>query len=122
MDGRTTSTPLSYHSRLYPCTISITVYGPIGASEEVGTYFQEENIYLQDPVNAELHCRYLNPHRLSSVCTDTIIWTSDLKDDQSKLLDLKDRRVESEVLDIFESNEDLAEAPQPSGIRTPLEK
>lgn len=112
----------SRYSRKVPCIISITIYGPLEAFTEVGTFFQDENIYLQDPIHTERHVRYLNPHRLSSLYTDTPIWTSDVKDSQNKLFDLKEVRVESATLDIFESNEDLAETPQPNRILTPLKR
>lgn len=114
--------PASRFSRVYQCITSITIYGPISAFADVGGFFQDEGIYLQDPVDAGRRVKYFNPHRLSSVDLATSLWTSDLQDAQHQLSNMKERKTESAALEIFESTEDLAEASQPYGIRTLLER
>lgn len=112
----------SRFSRKRPCLLSITLYGPASLFEEIGNYFQEENIYLQDPVNPQRDVKYFNPHRLSSIDLATCPRTSDLRMRESELVDMEERIVESRLLDIFESNDDLAETIQPDIIQTQLER
>ncbi|KAL8357956.1 hypothetical protein RB598_002644 [Gaeumannomyces tritici] len=49
------------------CTLSLTIYGPADMSRDVGVFFQEADVYLQDPKNCDRNVKYCNPHRLSSL-------------------------------------------------------
>jgi hypothetical protein len=42
---------------------SMIVYGPMNALESVGTFFQECELYLQDPIGCDRNVFYRNPHR-----------------------------------------------------------
>ncbi|KAL8327367.1 hypothetical protein RB597_003610 [Gaeumannomyces tritici] len=49
------------------CTLSLIIYGPADMSRDVGDFFQEADVYLQDPKNCDRNIKYCNPHRLSSL-------------------------------------------------------
>ncbi|KAH7012301.1 SNF2 family N-terminal domain-containing protein [Microdochium trichocladiopsis] len=125
---------LSLHARCYPdeqsgtrksviqqCTIDITVCGPFSQLDEVGTWFQDYEVYLQDPRHCHQNVRYCNPHRLSSSDLDSCPWLSDYVSDKTVLEfeEITDRR---DVLDVFSTRKDLEEADQPAAILTALKK
>jgi hypothetical protein len=107
-----------------PCSLSITLYGPINLFEELGTFFQDYDIYLQDPSGCDLDVRYYNPHRLSAVDLASCPMTSTL-DSARNLLEAFDLQAvprQSDLLAILDAHEDLPEASQPYAIQTPLER
>lgn len=122
------SQPAMIASRLgpvsVPCTLSVIVYGPKNMCENVGDFFQEIDMYLQDPKCCNLNVKYCNPHRLSSLNLDECPMTSDL--DASVLhLDtalFEDVSRETGLLEIFDSSQNLPEAPQPQAILPCLKK
>ncbi|KAF5716210.1 alpha-1 6-mannosyltransferase subunit [Fusarium mundagurra] len=101
------------------CTLDIIIYGPSGLSQDVGSFFEEYDLYLQDPVNCKRNVRYHNPHRLSVDPSD-VKYTFDLGNPTAPLANTIDINDHSELLDIIFSHQDLAEAAQPRSIRTPL--
>ncbi len=50
-----------------PCEVSIILYGPRDLAENVGEFFQDLDMYLQDPDGCDWDVIYYNPHRLSSL-------------------------------------------------------
>lgn len=102
------------------CTMSITIYGPLELFEEIGSFFQEHDVYLQDPLHCDRHVRYCNPHRLSSADLEKCIWTSDLGKPTTQLVELTSTVPTPELLDAITSAQDLLEADQPQAIRTTL--
>ncbi|KAL0475569.1 SNF2 family N-terminal domain-containing protein [Neurospora intermedia] len=102
------------------CTLSITIYGSLELSEEIGSFFQEHNVYLQDPLHCDRHVRYCNPHRLSSADLEKCIWTSDLGKPTTQLFELTSTGPTPGLLDAITSAQDLPEADQPRAIRTAL--
>ncbi|KAF5536493.1 alpha-1,6-mannosyltransferase subunit [Fusarium napiforme] len=101
------------------CTLEIIIYGPLDLSQDVGSFFEEYDLYLQDPVNGKRNVRYHNPHRLSVNPSD-VKYTFDLGHATAPLASTIDINDHSELLDIIFSHQDLAEAAQPRSIRTPL--
>jgi hypothetical protein len=92
-------------------------------SEELGSFFQSYDIYLQDPVNCDLDIKYCNPHRLSSVDFASCPMTSAINSPNPlELMTLESVPEHSELLAILNTNEDLPEALQPDAIQTPLER
>lgn len=49
------------------CTLHLIVYGPADMCDNVGDFFQQADVYLQDPKNCDQNVKYCNPHRLSSL-------------------------------------------------------
>ncbi|KAL7917884.1 SNF2 family N-terminal domain-containing protein [Trichoderma austrokoningii] len=105
-----------------PCTISIIIYGPFEMLADIGNFFQTCEIYLQDPSDCDRNVRYCNPHRLSSTNLDACSWTSELKANQTNVIEIKPISPLPELLDIIESTVKLPEAIQPDAIRTTLER
>ncbi|EWG53328.1 hypothetical protein FVEG_11784 [Fusarium verticillioides 7600] len=101
------------------CTLDVIIYGPPDLSQDVGSFFEEYDLYLQDPVNCKRNVRYHNPHRLSVHPSD-VKHTFDLGNPTAPLASTIDINDHSELLDIIFSHQDLAEAAQPRSIRTPL--
>lgn len=46
-DGEKANKRIRSTSRIIPCSLSFTLYGPLSLSEELGTFFQSYDIYLQ---------------------------------------------------------------------------
>ena len=107
-----------------PCEVSIIVYGPTHLMNNVGEFFQELDMYLQDPKHCDWDVRYCNPHRLSSLDIGSCPMTSDLGR-QSPELDQALFQViasESDVFDILDAHQNIPEAPQPMLILPTLKK
>lgn len=107
-----------------PCELSIVIYGLQGLVNNVGDFFQEVDMYLQDPIGCDLDVRYCNPHRLSSLNMNDCPMTSELgrpgvEPHQILFPNIPD---EPDVLDVFDAYQDLPEAPQPALIRSLLKR
>ncbi|KAK1750444.1 SNF2 family N-terminal domain-containing protein [Echria macrotheca] len=93
-----------------PCAISIIIYGPESLIRDVGDFFQEIEMYLQDPKDCDLNTRYCNPHRLSSLSVDGCPMTFDLDQPSMDADPTLFQRLsgESDMLDIFEAHQKQA--------------
>ncbi|KAL7824115.1 SNF2 family N-terminal domain-containing protein [Trichoderma gracile] len=102
-----------------PCRLIVTLFGPLSLSEEVGSFFEDHEIYLQDPVSCSRDVLYRNPHKLSDEF-GSVIWTSGVAREHAKshILDSKEPR--PELIDVLDTQEDLAEAKQPGSIRSTM--
>ncbi|RYP13216.1 hypothetical protein DL765_006988 [Monosporascus sp. GIB2] len=103
------------------CTLTITLYGSMNLFEDIGSWFQEYGVYLQDPRKAHRDARYCNPHRLSydpGRCP-TI---QDICANQSRPLMVQSLAKESDFLDLLDGHLDLEETPQPQLIFTSLKR
>lgn len=105
------------------CSLAITIYGPADLFEEIGTWFQEYNVYLQDPTHAERqNARYCNPHRLSVEDLSSCPLISEFLIQNSKLVGFEEVGDHRDILDILSTHADLPETEQPSAVCTRLEK
>ncbi|WAO82928.1 Hypothetical protein NCS54_00010400 [Fusarium falciforme] len=122
------SQPAMITSRLgpvsVPCALSVIVYGPKDMCENVGDFFQDIDMYLQDPKRCNLDVKYCNPHRLSSLKVDECPMTSALDASVMHLDTALFENVSREtgLLDIFDYRQNLPETPQPEAILTCLKK
>ncbi|KAL8318202.1 hypothetical protein RB597_005463 [Gaeumannomyces tritici] len=107
-----------------PCTLNITVYGPLEMFDEIGEWAQGHDIYLQDPLVCHLDVVYCNPHKLSSSSSDlrACPMLSKLVSSSSKPLQLQELPQLPDILDFINSHINLEEAPAPSAVRTSLQK
>ena len=105
-----------------PCTLEITVYGPLELFEEIGSWFQEYEIYLQDPGLCHLDVKYCNPQKLSSDDLDSSPMVSEVISRASEVAQLQDITGRPELLDILTSHAELEETPQPLVVRTALQR
>lgn len=106
-----------------PCSLSITVCGPFELFDEIGTWFQEYDIYLQDPAHAVgFDMRYCNPHRLSFNDLQSCGLVSTLLAQNTKHVGFEPVAEQPDALDILSSHADLEEAMQPQMISTPLKR
>lgn len=92
--------------------------------DNVGEFFQEVEMYLQDPNGCDWDVRYCNPHRLSSLNINDCPMTSELGRPETELDHIMFQSIpgESDVLDVLDAHLDLPEAPQPALIRSLLKK
>ena len=107
-----------------PCVLDITIYGPLELFEEIGSWFQEYEVYLQDPrvCHLDVDVRYSNPQRLSSDDLDSCPLVSEVVSQASRLVHLQDVTERPDLLDILSSYVELEEAPQPTVIRAILKR
>ncbi|KAI1093509.1 SNF2 family N-terminal domain-containing protein [Rostrohypoxylon terebratum] len=110
------------NSKLIPCTLEITVYGPMDLYDEIGSWFQEYEIYLQDPRMCYLDVRYYNPQRLSSENFESCPLVSEVVEKASSLVPLQLIAKTTEMLDVLSHNEDLEETPQPETVKATLKR
>ncbi|KAJ1333130.1 SMARC subfamily A3 [Microdochium nivale] len=104
------------------CTLEIAIYGPYSQLDDVGQWFQDYEVYLQDPKHCHEDVRYCNPHRLSSANLDDCLRLSEFvskRQDFQEFQKISDRR---DVLDVFSTRQDLEEAGQPTAIATALKR
>lgn len=105
------------------CYLEITVYGPFELFDDIGSWFQDYNIYLQDPRKVERQdVKYCNPHRLSVQDIGSCLLVSEYIMSNSKLVGLEQLSDRPELLDILSSHMDLEETPQPAALKTTLKK
>jgi hypothetical protein len=106
------------------CSLDITVYGPSELFNEIGEWFQEYNVYLQDPRNCDLDVdvRYWNPQRLSSSDLKLCPYVSQVVLLGSGLVQFQEIDEQPDLLDIISGQDDLEEATAPKVIRAALHK
>ncbi|KAL7799056.1 SNF2 family N-terminal domain-containing protein [Trichoderma ceciliae] len=100
-----------------PCRLNMVLFGPLRLFEEVGSFFEDHNLYLQDPVDCSRNVLYRNPHKLS-VEYGPAVWTSDLTKDHSNSATIEETQTRPELIDVLNSQEDLVETPQPGSIQS----
>ncbi|KAK4243690.1 P-loop containing nucleoside triphosphate hydrolase protein [Corynascus novoguineensis] len=105
-----------------PCTLDITIYGPEDLFEDIGTWFQEQDLYLQDPRQIHFDAKYCNPHKLSVDDIDSCPTVSDVVRQSSRSLLLRDVPDRLELLDLLSNGSELEETQQPVVIRAALKK
>ncbi|CAK7222539.1 hypothetical protein SEUCBS140593_004933 [Sporothrix eucalyptigena] len=111
-----------------PCQLDMTLYGPADLLDELGTWLEDNEIFLQDPVDchAGRDVVYRNPQRLSvaldpASCSCVSVFLLQQKQSSSSLhMVLQDRTSEPDVLEILSNHMDLEEAAQPASIQTDL--
>ncbi|TLS30089.1 hypothetical protein PpBr36_02652 [Pyricularia pennisetigena] len=104
------------------CLLELTVYGPPDLSEEIGSWLQSHNIYLQDPKQCHLDTKYYNPQRLSSTTVAASPMVSDVVRPKEAELHLQEVTQLPDILDAISSNEELEEALTPSAICSILQR
>jgi len=107
-----------------PCEVSITLYGPTDLMDNVGEFFQTLDMYLQDPKGCDWDVKYCNPHRLSSINLSDCPMTSDLSRPSTEVDQTLFQQIvgESDILEVFDVQQDLPEATQPELILPSLKK
>ncbi|KAJ4203089.1 hypothetical protein NW759_015197 [Fusarium solani] len=104
------------------CTLEITVYGPLELFDEIGTWFEDYQVYLQDPQDCHIDVRYYNPHRLSSDDLSSCPLVSEVILKGSKTLHLESMPQQEDLLDMLGSHDDLEETEQPKVIKGSLRR
>jgi hypothetical protein len=105
-----------------PCTLEITIYGPKDLSDELGSWFDDYQIFLQDPRECHRDVPYCNPHRLSLQDFSSAQLLSEVIAQSSNALQLEAIPQQPDLLDDLNSHEDLEEASQPSTIKRELRR
>ena len=107
--------------RTFPCSLDITVHGPFELFDDIGIWFQEYEIYLQDPDICHLDVKYCNPQKMSSHQPEAWSLVSDVV---AKKMVLSPEEIPqcSDFLDILSSHLDLEETPQPAAITAALKR
>jgi len=104
------------------CTLEITVYGPYELFDEIGEWFQEYNMYLQDPRICHVDVRYCNPHKFASNDLSSSPFLSQVVAQASATIQFQELIERPDILDIISGQEDLTEAKSPFLVRTALHR
>jgi len=100
-----------------PYSVSVIIYGPIEMFDDIGIFFQECGLYLQDPIRCDRNVPYRNPHRLS-VPEDQVQLTFDLMQSRS---DSSTRQLHKpDSLDGLIIHRELLELETPHLLKTQL--
>lgn len=105
-----------------PCVLEISVYGPWDLFEQIGLWFQEYDVYLQDPRTCHLDVKYCNPHKLSLDDLESCPLVSEITSRKAGLAYMQDIAVRPDLLDILSGQNDLEEASRPSVIKASLHR
>lgn len=97
------------------------LFGPHSLFEDVGSFFEEYNLYLQDPVGCSQNVLYRNPHRLSAE-SGPDIWTFNLDKEVAAPFSVENAQTRLGSIDILNSQQDWAETKQPGSIRTKMQR
>ncbi|KAF2001861.1 hypothetical protein P154DRAFT_521342 [Amniculicola lignicola CBS 123094] len=92
-------------------TVLVIIYGPIELFEDIGSFFQECGLYLQDPTGCDRNVPYRNPHRLQSHTMENLM-TYDLCSHSGSVSATQSYDVD--VLDAFVTPRDFSELETPS--------
>ncbi|KAL7936951.1 SNF2 family N-terminal domain-containing protein [Trichoderma chlorosporum] len=103
------------------CRLKVTLFGPSCLFEEVGSFFEDHKLYLQDPVDCSRNALYRNPHKLSAD-SGTSLWTSDLVKEHENYAMIENMQPRPELIDVLNSQEDLVETNQPGSIRSKMKR
>lgn len=105
------------------CSICITIFGPMDLFGEIGSWFEEYDICLQDPDQlGVLDVKYCNPHRpFFCNLADCHLLSEQLKSNMSTTR-YEEIVAQPDLLDILSSHSDLEEAAQPTAIQTILKR
>ena len=98
-----------------PCTLEITLYGPADLSEEIGDWFQEYDVFLQDPRVCHRDTTYCNPQKMASYELTSCPMLSEVVKQTSRSLDLQ-VVVRPDLLDVLSGQPELPAAIQPQAI------
>ncbi|KAF4465808.1 alpha-16-mannosyltransferase subunit [Fusarium albosuccineum] len=104
-----------------PCTLEIIIYGPIELFDDIGSFFEDHDLYLHDPTNCQRNVPYCNPHWFT-LHSSVPRFTSQLALEVVQPVAVEDIDTRPDLLDILNSKDDLAEAEQPQAIKTTLAK
>lgn len=102
------------------CLVDITLYGRASLFEDVGSFFEDHDVHLQDPESCKYDVPYQNPHKLPRN-DGRVRMTSELGNKRAPILFIEDQRG-TDLLDELTSHQDLAEAAQPPSIRSQLQR
>ncbi|KAF2446161.1 hypothetical protein P171DRAFT_430373 [Karstenula rhodostoma CBS 690.94] len=104
------------------CTLEITVFGPWELFASIGLWFQDYDVYLQDPRTCHLNVKYCNPHKLALENLGTCPTLSEITSRKVGLGYMQDITARPDLLDLLNGQNDLEEAPTPSVIQAHLHK
>lgn len=103
------------------CLVNIIIYGRSTLLEDVGSFFEDHDIHLQNPEGCQMIVPYNNPHKLPT-SDGKMALTSDLSGSHANTVFIEEEQRGADLLDELTSQHDLAEAEQPPSIRTELQR
>jgi hypothetical protein len=104
-----------------PCRLDMILFGPHSLFDDVGSFFEEHNIFLQDPIGCSQNLLYRNPHKLSTE-SGPDIWTFDLVEKSATTVTVENVHDSFESIGILNSQQDWAESQQLGSIRTSMQR
>ncbi|KAL5399527.1 hypothetical protein PMIN02_000580 [Paraphaeosphaeria minitans] len=107
---------------LTSCTLEITVFGPWELVASIGLWFEEYDVFLQDPRTCHLDVKYCNPHKLASGDLETCPTLFEVTSREVGLGYMQEVTARPDLLDLLNGQNDLEEAPTSSVIQAHLYK
>ncbi|KAF1954514.1 hypothetical protein CC80DRAFT_448709 [Byssothecium circinans] len=91
------------------CSLEIAVYGPLELCEEIGSWFEDYDVFLQDPRICHLDVRYCNPQKLSTHNSEPTLTVSQIIAQSSARVHFQELNDRPDLLEIISGQEDLEE-------------
>jgi hypothetical protein len=113
--GKTDDCGKKHPARIFLCVI---FYGVIEAFEDVGEFFQECQMYLQDPFHCDRDVKYMNPHILCSQEEEPITTASINPESITCLVGNVASQID--LFAVLRNEDNIEEAETPMAIETPL--
>ncbi|KAJ8067482.1 hypothetical protein OCU04_004826 [Sclerotinia nivalis] len=104
-----------HSTKIFLCVI---FYGVIEAFEDVGEFFQECQMYLQDPFHCDRDVKYMNPHMLRSQEEEPVTTASITSESITCLAGNVSSQVD--LFAVLRNEDNIEEAETPMAIETPL--
>jgi hypothetical protein len=98
-------------------SLSVILYGPVWLADDIASYLQDCDIYLQEPHGCDRNVVYCNPHCLSA-SEGEVRMTCELSSSRANMA--ISRVVHSDTLDALISARPLGEVDSPLALRTQL--
>jgi hypothetical protein len=103
--------------------LRITVYGPLELFNAIGLWFQEYDVYLQDPQECYRDARYCNPHKLSTAGTlESCPLLSEIIRERIGMVQFQEVVERPDLLDVLSEQDDLEETEEPNLIKSTLHR
>ncbi|RYC56789.1 hypothetical protein CHU98_g9425 [Xylaria longipes] len=120
--NKDSSTRPARYLKILPCSLELTIYGPSDLLDEIGDWFQEQEVYLQDPQLCHLDVKYCNPQKLSASELGSCPLVSEVTTKKPVSIEMQAISSQASFLDGLQSRDDLQEAQQPTAIRSTLKR
>lgn len=105
-----------------PCSLELTIYGPIDLFRDIGEWFQAYDVYIQDPRECHQNVKYCNPHRLCADDWQSCPLLADFLLSNHGSINLENLPERTDLLNIISGQDHLQETIEPTLLAATLHR